>query len=166
MATAPSKIVEKPWCVWEVFQRLEEADPSFVALVDQRIEVTRAELRQRAEELDRLLRHLGVGRGSPVMLANECNTFALVRRLPRALFSAATPAPAPRLFTSPAADLLRPLPTRASQGARQPAEPCTHGRSPCYPVLGTGRGAGNHPHRRRVHPGRQCGAAGEAGRVR
>ena len=78
------EIVEKPWCVWEVFQRLEEADPSFVALVDGGVGVTRTELRQRTEELDRLLRSLGVVRGSPVMLVNECNTFALVRPLTHA----------------------------------------------------------------------------------
>lgn len=74
-------VVEKAWCVWEVFQRLEEAEPGFVALVDGGRDVSRAELRQRAEEMDRLLRHLGVQKGTPVMLVSECNTFALIAAL-------------------------------------------------------------------------------------
>lgn len=73
--------MEKPWCVWEVFQRLEEADPGFVALVDRGRSVSRAELRQRSEDMDCLLRHVGVRRGTPVMLVCECNTFALVAAL-------------------------------------------------------------------------------------
>lgn len=81
LARDPGAIEEKPWCVWEVFQRLVESEPGFVALVDEGRDVSRAELRRRAEDLDRLLRHLGVRRGTAVMLVVECNTFALVAAL-------------------------------------------------------------------------------------
>jgi non-ribosomal peptide synthetase component F len=70
------------WCVWWYFERRAAAHPAATALVEvDGTEVSYASLQSQAEELDRLLRHHGVGRGDAVMLVSEVSTFALAALL-------------------------------------------------------------------------------------
>jgi len=73
---------ERPWCLWSFFeQTCSAAAADAPALVDRGRAVSFSALREQAEALDRLMRHRGVRKGSPVMLVSECNTFALVAAL-------------------------------------------------------------------------------------